>query len=235
MSYGDVQTLRSVFPAPLRDARLPLQRSQLLRLLARHGLKFWSLRPRLPTAKCSHFPPPWPGTCRTQHRRSCVHRSTPQLSLFICRAGSPWREGAPARLVDRHRGHHTRTEPAAPTTVDFHASARSARSARSDDRPDRTIGRSPSDARPIAVGRGQWDLANAVNLADPADDLPQAPPPPSDRLELRPATRECTPSPRGGRGLVRARRVGGRRGAVRRERAAVKRVAAAAAQARASC
>ena len=83
MSYGDAQTLRSVFPAPLRDARLPLQRSQLLRLLARHGLKFWSLRPRLPTTKWSQFLSPWPGTCRTQHRISFDHRSTPQLSLFI--------------------------------------------------------------------------------------------------------------------------------------------------------
>ena len=47
---------------------------------------------------------------------------------------------------------------------------------RSDDRPDRTIGRSPLDARPIAVRRGQWDSANAVNPANFANDLPQAPP-----------------------------------------------------------
>ena len=82
MSYGDVQTLRSVFPAPLRDARLPLQRSQLLRLLARHGLKFWSLRPRLPTAKWSQFLSPWPGTCRTQHRISFDHRVSAALQVF---------------------------------------------------------------------------------------------------------------------------------------------------------
>ena len=173
MSYGGAQTLRSVFLAPLRDARLPLQRSQLLRLLARHGLKFWSLRPRLPTAKWSQFLSPWPGTCRTQHRISFDHRSTPQLSLFTCRAGSPWRGGGASSIATAARRHHTRTERAAPTTVDFYASARSAGSARSDDRPDRTIGRSPSDARPIAVGRGQWDLANAVNLANPVNDPPQ--------------------------------------------------------------
>ena len=29
MAYGDAQKLRWVFPGPLRDARLPLQRSQL--------------------------------------------------------------------------------------------------------------------------------------------------------------------------------------------------------------
>ena len=173
MSCEESQKLRSLEGQPRVAERGGEHRSQRLRVPVRHGLKFWSLRTRLPTAKWSHFPPPWPGTCRTQHRRSCVHRSTPQLSLFICRAGSPWREGAPARLVDRHRGHHTRTEPAAPTTVDFYASARSARSARSDDRPDRTIGRNPSDARPIAIGRGQWDLANAVNLANPVNDPPQ--------------------------------------------------------------
>ena len=175
MSYGDAQTLRSVFPAPLRDARLPLQRSQLLRLLARHGLKFWSLRPRLPTAKWSQFLSPWPGTCRTQHQISFDHRSPPQLSLFVARARHGGRGCLAAGLATAARHHHTRTEPAAPTTVDFHASARSARSARSDDRPDRTIGRSPSDARPIAVGRGQWDLANAVNLANPVNDPPQRP------------------------------------------------------------
>ena len=82
MSYGDAQKLRWVFPGPLRDARLPLQRSQLLRLLARHGLKFWSLRPRLPTAKWSQFLSPWPGTCRTQHRISFDHRVSAALQVF---------------------------------------------------------------------------------------------------------------------------------------------------------
>ena len=75
MSYEGAQTLRSVFLAPLRDAMLPLQRSQLLRALVRHGLKFWTLRPRVPTAKCSQFLPPWPGTCRTRHQRSFDHRA----------------------------------------------------------------------------------------------------------------------------------------------------------------
>ena len=70
MSYGDAQTLRSVFPAPLRDARLPLQRSQLLRLLARRGLDARDPRPRVPTAKCSPFLPPWLRTCQTRRRRS---------------------------------------------------------------------------------------------------------------------------------------------------------------------
>ena len=84
MSYRDAKTLRSVFPAPLRDARLPLQRSQLLRLLARHGLKFWSLRPRLPTAKWSQFLSPWPETCRTRRRRSLDHRIAAQQLIHVC-------------------------------------------------------------------------------------------------------------------------------------------------------
>ena len=74
MSYGDAQTLRSVFRAPLRDARLPLRRSQLLRLLARRGLDARDPRPHIATAKCSQFLPPRPGTCRTRRRRSFDHR-----------------------------------------------------------------------------------------------------------------------------------------------------------------
>ena len=160
MSYGDVQTLRSVFPAPLRDARLPLQRSQLLRLLARHGLKFWSLRPRLPTAKWSQFLSPWPGTCRTQHRISFDHRSTPQLSLFICRAGSPWREGG--RLVDRHRGEappHTHRARGANHRRFLRVSQIGAigaigRSARSDDRT-KPVGRTANRRRTRPMGFSQ--------------------------------------------------------------------------------
>ena len=70
MSYGDAQKLRWVFPGHLRDARLPLQRSQLLRLLARRGLDARDPRPRVPTAKCSQFLPPWLRTCQTRRRRS---------------------------------------------------------------------------------------------------------------------------------------------------------------------
>ena len=70
MSYGDAQTLRSVFLAPLPDARLPLPRSHLLRLLARRGLDARDPRPRVRTAKCSQFLPPWLRTCQTRRRRS---------------------------------------------------------------------------------------------------------------------------------------------------------------------
>ena len=185
MAYGDAQKLRWVFPGPLRDARLPLQRSQLLRLLARHGLKFWSLRPRLPTAKWSQFLSPWPGTCRTQHQISFDHRSPPQLSLFVARARHGGRGCLAAGLATAARHHHTRTEPAAPTTVDFYASARSARSARSDDRPDRTIGRSPLDARPIAVGRRRYLHMMAQQLSRPVNATPAGPELPRDHLRYR--------------------------------------------------
>ena len=90
MSYGDAQTLRSVFPAPLRDARLPLQRSQLLRVPVRHGLKFWSLRPHVSTARCSQFLPPWRGTCRTQHQRSLDHRALRGPTTRNAKVSAPW-------------------------------------------------------------------------------------------------------------------------------------------------
>ena len=153
MSYGDAQTLRSVFPAPLRDARLPLQRSQLLRLLARHGLKFWSLRPRLPTAKWSHFPPPWPGTCRTQHRRSCVHRN------YIVGMGSRLARGkivANGRLLHPMAGGRVQWPAFRPMASPL--SDRCWLIVRSSDRRWPPVQRRPS---------------NAVNLADPADHLPQ--------------------------------------------------------------
>ena len=157
MSYGDAQTLRSVFPAPLRDARLPLQRSQLLRLLARHGLKFWSLRPRLPTAKWSQFLSPWPGTCRTQHQISFDHRSPPQLSLFVARARHGGRGCLAAGLATAARHHHTRTEPAAPTT------AISTRQPDRRDRPDRTIGQiGRSDETRRTHGQSPSDAANGI-------------------------------------------------------------------------
>ena len=75
MSCEESQKLRSLEGQPRVAERGGEHRSQRLHVPVRHGLKFWSLRPRLPTARCSHFPPPWPGTCRTQHRRSCVHRN----------------------------------------------------------------------------------------------------------------------------------------------------------------
>ena len=98
--------------------------------------------------------------------------NTSTIIIYLSR-GLAMEGGGASSIATAARHHHTRTERAAPTTVDFYASARSARSARSDDRPDRTIGRNPSDARPIAIGRGQWDLANAVNLANPVNDPPQ--------------------------------------------------------------
>ena len=161
MSYGDAKTLRSVFPAPLRDARLPLQRSQLLRLLARHGLKFWSLRPRLPTAKWSHFPPPWPGTCRTQHRRSCVHRN------YIVGMGPRLARGkivANGRLLHPMAGGRVQWPAFRPMASPL--SDRCWLIVRSSDRRWPPVQRRPS---------------NAVNLADPADHLPQQ----SRRVQVR--------------------------------------------------
>ena len=67
--------LRSVFRAPLRDARLPLRRSQLLRLLARRGLDARDPRPHVASGKCSRILPYATGTCPTRHRKWCVHRA----------------------------------------------------------------------------------------------------------------------------------------------------------------
>ena len=93
MSCEESQKLRSLEGQPRVAERGGEHRSQRLRVPVRHGLKFWSLRPRLPTAKWSHFPPPWPGTCRTQHRRSCVHRN------YIVGMGRP-RRRARLRIIN---------------------------------------------------------------------------------------------------------------------------------------
>ena len=79
MSCEESQKLRSLEGQPRVAERGGEHRSQRLHVPVRHGLKFWSLRPRLPTARCSHFPPPWPGTCRTRRRRSCAHRNTAEV------------------------------------------------------------------------------------------------------------------------------------------------------------
>ena len=118
MAYGDAQTLRWVFPAPLRDARLPLQRSQLLRVPVRHGLKFWSLRPHVSTARCSQFLPRWRGTCRTQHQRSLDHRAlrgptrNAILSHFGCKV--PARCRCMTSVRDGRELHDRRRRPRRP-------------------------------------------------------------------------------------------------------------------------
>ena len=79
--WGNTQKLRSLIPVPSAPRERPYERLRPLLRLARHGVIFWDRRPRLPTAKCSHFLLPWPGTCQTQHRIS-DHRSTPQLFVL---------------------------------------------------------------------------------------------------------------------------------------------------------
>ena len=56
---------------------------------------------------------------------------------------------------------------------------------RSDDRPDRTIGRSPLDARPIAVGRRRYLHMMAQQLSRPVNATPAGPELPRDHLRYR--------------------------------------------------
>ena len=75
MSCEESQKLRSLEGQPRVAERGGEHRSQRLRVPVRHGLKFWSLRPRVPTAKWSQFLSPWPGTCRTRRQRSLGNRA----------------------------------------------------------------------------------------------------------------------------------------------------------------
>ena len=79
MSCEESQKLRSLEGQPRVAERGAEHRSQRLRVPVRHGLKFWSLRPRLPTAKWSHNLPSRLVTCQTQSQRSFEHRTASEL------------------------------------------------------------------------------------------------------------------------------------------------------------
>ena len=152
-SCEESQKLRSLEGQPRVAERGGEHRSQRLRVPVRHGLKFWSLRPRLPTARCSHFPPPWPGTCRTQHRRSCVHRN------YIVGMGPRLARGkivANGRLLHPMTGGRVQWPAFRPMASPL--SDRCWLIVRSSDRRWPPVQRRPS---------------NAVNLANSDDDLPQ--------------------------------------------------------------
>ena len=153
MSCEESQKLRSLEGQPRVAERGGEHRSQRLHVPVRHGLKFWSLRPRLPTARCSHFPHPWPGTCRTQHRRSCVHRN------YIVGMGPRLARGkivANGRLLHPMAGGRVQWPAFRPMASPL--SDRCWLIVRSSDRRWPPVQRRPS---------------NAVNLANPVNDPPQ--------------------------------------------------------------
>ena len=84
MSLGNTQKLRSLISVPSAPRERPHGRLRPLLRLARHGVIFWDLRPRVPTAKYSHNLPSRLATYQTQGQKSFEHRTASLCGPQTC-------------------------------------------------------------------------------------------------------------------------------------------------------